>query len=224
MEFLSYYGYVTLKLVVGLVAFLLILRTTGRSSLSQMTPVDLVSNFVMGGIIGGVIYNQNISIIQLLLVLFIWQTLITSLNLWGRHSVFFHHFVMGRSIALVLDGVFQIDEIKKLGISVNDLITMLRIKGCNLHEAAFVRLETNGDCTVIKKEERKKSTILVQSGEILDDGLKEIGKSRKWLQAELKKKHVKVENLFAAEWYEKNTDQNDKTSKGLFLVPFSKTV
>lgn len=89
MEFLSYYGYVALKLIVGLVAFLFILRTMGRSSLSQMTPVDLVSNFVMGSIIGGVIYNHNISIIQLLLVLFIWQTLITSLNLWGRHSVFF---------------------------------------------------------------------------------------------------------------------------------------
>ncbi|EJF75209.1 DUF421 domain-containing protein [Bartonella alsatica] len=223
MEFLSYYGYVALKLIVGLIAFLLILRTTGRGSLSQMTPVDLVSNFVMGSIIGGVIYNQNISSIQLLLVLFIWQTLITSFNLCARHSVFFRHLVMGRSVALVLDGVFQMDEIKKLGISVNDLITMLRIKSCNLHEAAFVRLETNGDCTVIKKEEGKKATILVQSGEIIDDGLKEIGKSKKWLQTELKKKHIKVENLFAAEWYE-NTDQNNKSYSGLFLVPFSKTV
>ncbi len=223
MEFLYHYGYVALKLVVGLIAFLLILRTTGRGSLSQMTPVDLVSNFVMGSIIGGVIYSPDVSSIQLLIVLFIWQTLVTSLNFLMRYSVFFRRLIAGRHIALVLDGVFQVDKIKKLGISVNDLITMLRIKGCSLHEAAFVRLETNGDCSVIKKEEGKKSIILIQNGEILDKGLKEIGKTKKWLQAELKKKHVKVENLFAAEWYE-NTDQNNKLYSGLFLVPFSKTV
>ncbi|WP_317993032.1 DUF421 domain-containing protein [Bartonella gliris] len=223
MEFLYYYGYVALKLIVGLIAFLLILRTTGRGSLSQMTPVDLVSNFVMGSIIGGVIYSPNISSIQLLLILFVWQILVASLNFFARYSVFFRRLIAGEDITLVLDGVFQMDEIKNLGISVDDLITMLRIKGCSLHEAAFVRLETNGACSVIKKEERKKSVILVQNGEILDKGLNEIGKSKKWLQEELKKKRIKVKNLFAAEWYE-NTDQNNKSYDGLFLVPFSKTV
>ncbi|WP_455480157.1 DUF421 domain-containing protein [Bartonella sp. B23] len=223
MEFVYSYGHVALKLAVGLVAFLLILRTTGRGSLSQMTPVDLVSNFVMGGIIGGVIYNPKISIVQLLVVLFIWQVLVTSLNFFARYSVFFRHLVAGENVALVLDGIFQIDKIKNLGITVNDLITMLRIKGCSLHEAAFVHLETNGDCSVVKKEEGKKSVILVQNGEVFDKGLKEIGKSKTWLQAELKKKRAKVENLFAAEWYE-NTDKNNKPYSGLFLVPFSKTV
>ncbi|ENN91526.1 MULTISPECIES: DUF421 domain-containing protein [Bartonella] len=223
MEFLCFYGYIALKLVVGLTAFLLILRTTGRGNLSQMTPVDLVSNFVMGGIIGGVIYNPSISSIQLLLVLFIWQTLITFLNFFARHSVFFHRLIAGGNVILVSDGVFQIDEIKRLRISISDLITMLRIKGCSLHEAAFVRLETNGDFSVIKKEEGKKSTIVIQNGEILEEGLKAINKSKTWLKAELKKKHVKVEDLFVAEWYE-NTDKNDKSYSGLFLVPLSKMV
>lgn len=223
MEFLYHYGYIALKLAVGLVAFLFILRTTGRGSLSQMTPVDLVSNFVMGGIIGGVIYNQNISCIQLLLVLLIWQALVAFFNFFARYSVFFHRLIAGQNVTLVLDGDFQMDKIKNLGINVNDLIAMLRLKGCHLHEAAFVRLETNGECTVIKKEEGKKSTIVVENGEVIDDGLKEIGKTKKWLQAELKKKNVKIENLFAAEWYE-TTDHNNKLYSGLFLVPFSKTV
>ncbi|EJF81920.1 uncharacterized membrane protein YcaP (DUF421 family) [Bartonella doshiae] len=223
IEFLCYYGYIALKLAVGLIAFLLILRTTGRGSLSQMTPVDLVSNFVMGSIIGGVIYSSNVGIIQLLLVLFIWQTLIASLNFLARYSIFFRHLITGKNIGLVLDGVFQIDKIKNLGISVNDLITMLRIKGCSLYEAAFVHLETNGDCSVIKKEEGKRSVILVQNGEIVNNGLEEIGKSKTWLQAELKKKRVRVEDLFAVEWYER-TDQNNKSYSGLFLVPFSKKV
>ncbi|OPB29286.1 Protein of unknown function (DUF421) [Bartonella sp. WD12.1] len=100
---------------------------------------------------------------------------------------------------------------------------MLRIKGCSLYEAAFVRLETNGDFSVIKKEEGKKSTIVVQNGEILEEGLKAINKSKTWLKAELKKKHAKVEDLFVAEWYE-NIDKGDKSYSGLFLVPLSKIV
>ncbi|AQX27793.1 hypothetical protein BJB63x_003810 [Bartonella sp. JB63] len=125
MELYSY-GYIALKLVVGLVAFLFILRTTGRGSLSQMTPIDLVSNFVMGGIIGGVIYNSNINIIQLLFVLFIWQILITFFNSLARYSVFFHRLIAGGNVKLVVNGVFQLDEIKRLGICVNDLVTIVK--------------------------------------------------------------------------------------------------
>ncbi len=35
----------------------------------------------------------------------------------------------------------------------------------------------------------------------------------------IEKKHVKINNLFAAEWCE-YTDKNNKSDKGLFLVPF----
>lgn len=96
MNFLYDYGYTALKLVLGLAAFLFILRTTGRGSLSQMTPIDLVSNFVMGGIIGGSIYNHDISGTQVLVVLLIWQTLITSLNFLARYSVFFIGLLLGK--------------------------------------------------------------------------------------------------------------------------------
>lgn len=55
------YGNIAIKLAVGLIGFLWVLRTTNRCQLAQMTPVDLIGNFVMGGIIGGVIYNQDIT-------------------------------------------------------------------------------------------------------------------------------------------------------------------
>ena len=47
------YGNIAIKLAVGLIGFLWVLRTTNRCQLAQMTPVDLIGNFVMGGIIGG---------------------------------------------------------------------------------------------------------------------------------------------------------------------------
>ncbi|MHC5306787.1 DUF421 domain-containing protein [Bartonella sp. LJL80] len=222
MEYFYGYGYVALKLAIGLAVFLLILRTTGRGSLSQMTPVDLVSNFVMGGIIGGVIYNPDISVIQLLIVLLIWEVLVVGLNYLRRHSVFFHRIVAGGDVALVLDGEYQMDEIKRLNIDISDFATMLRIKGCSLHEVAFARLESNGDLSVIRKEEGKSSTILIKNGNIVDGCLEEIGKTETWLKQQLKKQGTSIEDVFAAEWYEEKS-ANGKIRSGLFVVPVPKS-
>ncbi|EJF90646.1 DUF421 domain-containing protein [Bartonella tamiae] len=222
MEEIYLYGYVALKLSVGLAVFLLILRTSGRGSLSQMTPIDLISNFVMGGIIGGVIYNPEISVIELVIVLLIWQILIIIINVLRRHSTFFHRIVAGGDVALVLDGKYQMDEIKRLNIDMSDLATMLRIKGCSLHEVAFARLESNGDLSVIRKQDDKSSTILIKNGCVIEGALEEIGKTKTWLKQQMKKHNTKVEDIFAAEWY-KEKGVNGKMRSGLFLVPDKKT-
>ena len=171
----------------------------------------------MGGIIGGVIYNPKITVVQLLIVLIIWQLLVIGLNYLRRHSVFFHNLVAGGDVALVLDGKFQMDEIKRLNIDVNDFSTMLRIQGCALHEVAFARLESNGSLSVIRKEEGKNSTLLVKNGRVVEGSLEEIDKSEAWLEEQLKKKKVKLENIYAAEWYEEKS-RNGRMRSGLFIV------
>lgn len=217
MTYLYGYSYVALKLMIGMAVFLLVLRTSGRGSLSQMTPIDLISNFVLGGIIGGVIYNPDITVIELLIVLLMWEVLVISLNFLRRHSVFFHRVIAGGDVALVLDGKYQMDEIKRLNIDVNDFATMLRIKGCSLHEVAFARLESNGSLSVIKKEEGKNSTILIKNGDVVEGSLEEIGKTETWLNQQLKKQKTNMDDVYAAEWYEEKTSSG-KTRSGLFIV------
>ena len=80
------YGNIAIKLAVGLIGFLWVLRTTNRCQLAQMTPVDLIGNFVMGGIIGGVIYNQDITTVQFIIVLAIWQLLVLGVNALRIHT------------------------------------------------------------------------------------------------------------------------------------------
>lgn len=221
MEALSLYGNVALKLAVGMGFFLLILRTTGRGSLNQMTPLDLISNFVLGGIIGGVIYNPDISVMHVIIVLLIWQLLVVLVNFLRKHSIYIHRIVVGGDIALVIDGQFQMKEIQRLKIDVNDLVTMLRIKGCALHEVAYARFESNGDVSVIKKDEGKKTTLLVKNGVMIDGCLEEIGQTNTWLKHELKKKNLKIEDAYAVEWFEE-IGKNGKGHSGIFTIAFEK--
>ncbi len=50
---MEYYGYILLKFVIGFVIVITHLNLSGKTQLSQMTPVDFIGNFVLGGIIGG---------------------------------------------------------------------------------------------------------------------------------------------------------------------------
>lgn len=48
---MEYYGWVLLKFLTGFVIVITHLNLSGKTQLSQMTPVDLIGNFVIGGII-----------------------------------------------------------------------------------------------------------------------------------------------------------------------------
>lgn len=46
---MEYYGIVLLKFVIGFVVVISHLNFSGKTQLSQMTPVDFIGNFVLGG-------------------------------------------------------------------------------------------------------------------------------------------------------------------------------
>ena len=59
-----FYLNVFLKLLLGLVSLVLIINKSGKGNLAPSTPMDQVQNYVLGGIIGGVIYSPSVSILQ----------------------------------------------------------------------------------------------------------------------------------------------------------------
>lgn len=220
MNYLFDYGDVALKLAVGLCAFIIILRTSGRGVLNQMTPLDLINNFVLGGIISGVIYNRETTLVQFISILVIWEIFIIALNFIRKHSNNINKILVGGNVAVVVNSQYDVEKIKKLRMDLGDFATMLRIKDCGLFEADLVRFESNGELSVIKKSENKRLSLVVKGGKIVDDTLKDIGKTQGWLKEQLKKKAIKLEDVFMAEWYEEK-DANNKWKSDLFVVPMS---
>ena len=52
----------TIKLLIGFLALIIIINITGKGNLAPTSASDQIQNYVLGGIIGGVIYNNDISI------------------------------------------------------------------------------------------------------------------------------------------------------------------
>ena len=57
---------VAIKLTIGFTALLIYMNINGKGQLAPVTATDQIGNYVLGGIIGGVIYNPAITIVQFL--------------------------------------------------------------------------------------------------------------------------------------------------------------
>ena len=58
-----FYLNVFLKLLLGLLAIVFIINKSGKGNLAPSLAIDQVQNYVLGGIIGGVIYSPAVSIL-----------------------------------------------------------------------------------------------------------------------------------------------------------------
>ena len=62
---------IAIKLAMGLLSIVMVINYTGKGNLAPSSASDQVQNYVLGGIIGGVIYNENIGLLQYFIILLI---------------------------------------------------------------------------------------------------------------------------------------------------------
>ena len=82
---MSNYGLIALKFVVGMIMMILQINLLGKVEFARNTPLNQIQNYVLGGIIGGVIYNPAITIWQFLIILLLWS-LIVAIVKFGRNT------------------------------------------------------------------------------------------------------------------------------------------
>ncbi len=210
---------ITIKLIIGICAFLIVLRTTGKGQLSLMTPLDLIGNFVLGGIIGGVIYNKDITVFKFILVLIIWELIIIFVNLLRKHSTSLQHIIVGKVTPVIVDGKFQLEAFKEARLDINNFMTALQMKGVSLQEVHYAQVEANNQVSIIRKDENKTSAVLVRDGKVDEEALKVLNHDQSWLDQKLKEKGFQgdIESIFFAEWLEKK-DSQGKTTQDLYFV------
>ena len=89
------------KLLIGVILIVLHLRLTGKQQTVQMTPIDFIGNFILGGIIGGVIYNHAISFAEYVSFLLVTFAIISGLNFLTSQFMPTRSLVMGRAYTII---------------------------------------------------------------------------------------------------------------------------
>ena len=80
------YTLLGLKLAMGIIGLVLQINLMGKGNLAPTSAMDQVQNYVLGGIIGGVIYSDSIGVFQFSLVLVLWTLLVFTLRFIKNHN------------------------------------------------------------------------------------------------------------------------------------------
>jgi len=169
------------KLLIGVTLIVLHLRLTGKQQTVQLTPIDFIGNFILGGIIGGVIYNQAFSFAEYISFLLVTFGIISGLNYLTSKFMSTRSLVMGKAYTIIEGGRFSQDALDSTDHKLDPVEFLAELRGMGI----LVQREANGSLTVRRKGEGGVNYVLVSSGQVVTDNLELAGHSEEWLRGEL---------------------------------------
>ena len=212
MELLQPYISITLKLVTGMIGILAFLRITDKAQMAQITPLDTVSAFVIGALVGGVLYNPDMSMLHIIFALIVW-TGFNMLVRFAMRSAYMRHLIKGKSDFLVKKGIINFGNFKRNSLEMEQFRMLLRQKGIfSMFDVEDVLFETNGAVTVLPTGKMADSFLIVNNGEFVESGLAGSEKSKEWALYHIKRNGFNSPSeLFCMEW---------TPNKGIYFVSF----
>lgn len=132
------------------------MRIMGKRQLGELQPSEFVIALIISDLASIPISNRNvplshglIPIAALVLMEFIFSTLVIK-------SEFMRRLITGVPVQIIEDGKFIMKKLKKLRISLDDVMEQLRLAGySSISQIDSAILETNGQLSVIPKEEER---------------------------------------------------------------------
>ena len=198
-----FYLDVFLKLLLGLLALALIINKSGKGNLAPTSAMDQVQNYVLGGIIGGVIYSPSVTIFQFVIVLAIWAFLIIGLRKLKTKSLAFRRFIDGAPVIVINRGQIDIAACKRAKITAHDLAFKLRKEGVYyIRDFKRAVLEQNGELIIVMAGEENPKYPIITDGIIQKNVLEDVDKTEEWLLEELQKQgYNNASEVFLAEYH-----------------------
>ncbi|EPF16518.1 Protein of uncharacterised function (DUF421) [Cedecea davisae] len=179
---------IIIKLGLGILCLIVQINLMGKGNLAPSSAMDQVQNYVLGGIIGGVIYNESITVLQFVLVLIIWTFLVFVLKFLKENNRLVKRIIDGKPITLVHNGSVNVKECLRNGVSANDLMFKLRANGIyEIEQLKRVVLEQNGQLTIIQSGDENIRHPIIVDGLANHDLLEILNKDSEWLENEVTK-------------------------------------
>ena len=193
---------IAIKLALGLLSLVFVINVSGKGNLAPASASDQVQNYVLGGIIGGVIYNPSISILQFINILLIWVILVLTQKWLKTNNIFLKKMVDGEPTTVIKRGKINVEATRKSGLSANDLAFKLRSQGIySIKNVKRAVIEQNGQLIVVLTGDENPKYPIITDGKVQINSLESMDKTEEWLMSTLKEMGYKdIKNIFLAEY------------------------
>ena len=190
----------------------LAIRLMGKRQIGDLQPNELVVTILISEIAAIPLQDPTRPLLSGVAAIFALVVLEIIISVIVMKSRSFRTLMSGRAVVIIKDG--QVDEkaMKKVRITVLDLIELLRQNGIfDISEVAFAVLEVNGNLSVLKRgaydsprlcdlqieaEENLLPLPVICDGKVVSDSMKELSLSREELDKILKKAKLSKSDVF----------------------------
>jgi uncharacterized membrane protein YcaP (DUF421 family) len=187
-------------------------KILGKKQISELSFFEYVSGITIGSIAGEAITGLEKNMFQGMAAIIIFSLATLIADILALKSKSFRDFIEGRGTVFIKDGKVLEENLKKEKYSIDELSALLRQKDIyRVADVEFAVLEPRGTLSaLLKKENRpltpkdlqmkvpteKEPQTVIMDGNILDEALRSAGKSRGWLESELEKLQLTLDNVF----------------------------
>ena len=188
------------------------IRIMGKRQVGDLQPSELVITILISEIAAIPIQDPNQPILSGIIAIFVLIIIEVVISILAMKFLKFRKFVYGDSAIVIQDGKLDQKMMKKLRITVSDLVEVLRVQNnFDISQVDYANLETNGNLSVILKPGNRNATadnllkiqssdglqcLLINDGRIIKDSLKTIGKSREEIETILEDQGYSVKDIF----------------------------
>lgn len=196
------YGLITIKFILGMVCLIFQINILGKGNLAPSSAVDQVQNYVLGGIIGGIIYNREITVLQFVMVLLIWTLIVFVVKFLKEHNRVLQKVLDGQPQILIKNGQVRVEACMRAGMTASEL--MFRLRTQDVYELSKVKsgiLEQNGQLVVIENNEQDVRFPIINDGQINQDVLELIHRDQNWLLAQVRQAgYQEIKDIYLGEY------------------------
>lgn len=172
-------------------AVIFLIRLMGKRQIGELQPSELVITILISEIASIPMQDNNIPIAHSVVALFVLVAYEILTSAIGLKSYKLRTVLQGHPVIVIRNGQLDMKALKKLRMTVNDLISALRQKDVfDISQVSYAIFETNGQISVLLKPEYRNSTAkdleiypadvgmpfaVICDGKIIDDTVAESG-------------------------------------------------
>lgn len=198
---------ITIKIIAGFIALMVVIRFIGKKELTEVTPFDFVFIVILGGTLEEGVYDEKVKIWDVLYTIGLWTALYLLTDFLVRKFEKLRPIIKGEPSFLVNNGRLNIEELEKNKMESEQLRSLLRMQGVfSVNEVKYALLEPGGQISILKKDTGGVLThLLIDEGSIEERVLEQIGKDKQWIIHQLKEEgYEDIKQIYYAEWSEEN--------------------
>ncbi|WP_308634723.1 DUF421 domain-containing protein [Paenibacillus silvisoli] len=206
---------ITLRTLAAVIFLLLMTKLLGKRQVTELSVFEYITGITIGNIAGYISLDTDAKWYLGMLSLGVWVAVSLGIELLQLKSKRLRNWIDGTPTVLIQKGKILEKNLKKERLTTDELMQQLRMKDVfKAADVEFAIMEASGAINILLKTENlpltpkqlgikvqpeREPQAVIMDGKVLSDALKVRGYNSQWLEKELKKSDLRIEDVFLAQ-------------------------